>query len=201
MQTLGLPKYDYSQIEWGDLLGQGASYKVLGCCDKKTNEVIAVKCIKLPPSSTKFEAFEHRVSCVLRDIEVMQHESLREHDNILPLLGYGWNYEQGDTIPFLVTAMASEGTLRQYLKRTTTSIRTRFQLCGDVCAGLYELHLAGVAHGDVKLDNILVSHVQRGVEPAGLKAMIVRYSIIDRLLVLIWFVVGLRAFYVDSFRS
>ena len=158
MQGLGLPKYDYTHLQWGPLLGQGASYRVFKCIDQRTDEAVAVKRIKLPPSSSKFEAFEYRVSCVLRDIEVMHHEPIRNHRNILRLLGYGWNYEHGDTIPFLVTEIASEGTLRQYLKRTDLRIASRFRLCGDVCAGLYELHLSGIAHGDIKLDNILVNN-------------------------------------------
>lgn len=185
MQTLGLPKYDYSQLQVGDLLGEGASYRVFGCVNKITNEAVAVKRVKLPPSSTKFEAFEHRVSCVLRDIEVMQHGSLKEHNNILRLLGCGWNYMQGDTIPFLVTPIASEGTLRQYLRRTSVPLTTRFQLCGDVCAGIYELHLSGVAHGDVKLDNVLVNFGTDGTEPHVLTAMIVGWCFLGRLSMLI----------------
>ena len=111
----------------------------------------------------------------------MQHGPLRDHNNILHLLGYGWNYTQGDTIPFLVTAIASGGTLRQYLKSTSVSTTARFQLCGDVCAGIYELHLSGVAHGDVKLDNVLVDHGQGGTEPRGLKAIIVGWFFLNRL--------------------
>ena len=158
---------------------------MFGCINKITNEAVAVKRVKLPPSSTKFEAFEYRVSCVLRDIEVMQHGSLRDHRNILDLLGYGWNYTQGDTIPFLVTAMASGGTLRQYLRAASVSIATRLQLCGDVCAGIYELHLCGVAHGDIKLDNVLVNHGQGGPEPHGLTAIIVGVCFLNRLPILI----------------
>jgi hypothetical protein len=36
----------------------------------------------------------------------MKHAPLLKHDNILRLLGYGWDYEQGDTIPYLVTGLA-----------------------------------------------------------------------------------------------
>ena len=88
----------------------------------------------------------------------MHHAPLANHKNIIQLLGYGWDYEQGDTIPYLVTELAHEGTLRQYLSdRGYLSLKDRLELCGDVINGLNEIHLCGVCHGDVKLDNILVS--------------------------------------------
>lgn len=34
--------------------------------------------------------------------------------------------------------------------------RSRRELCYHVASGLYELHLSGVAHGDLKLENVLV---------------------------------------------
>jgi serine/threonine protein kinase len=123
---------------------------------------VAVKKIKLPPSSSNFEAFEHRVSCVLRDIEVMHHGPLAQHDNILRLWGYGWDNEQGDTIPYLVTELAQEGTLREYLRNSRVPIINRLGLCGQIIAGLYEMHLCGVAHGDLKLDNVLAVETELG---------------------------------------
>ena len=88
----------------------------------------------------------------------MHHEPLARHKNIIQLLGYGWDYEQGDTIPYLVTELAHQGTLRQYLsERHPLSLKDRLELCGDVISGLHEIHLCGVCHGDVKLDNVLVS--------------------------------------------
>ena len=53
--------------------------------------------------------------------------------------------------------LAEEGTLRQYLSRHKMNVRQGLELCGDVISGLYEIHLCGICHGDVKLDNILVS--------------------------------------------
>ena len=89
VQSLGLTTFDSSQIERTALLGQGVSYRVFGGTDRKSGSVIAVKRVKLPPSSTNHEAFEHRVTCVLRDIEVMHHGPLAQHTNIIKLLGYG----------------------------------------------------------------------------------------------------------------
>ena len=96
----------------------------------------------------------------------MQHAPLAKHKNIIKLLGYGWDYEQRDTIPYLVTELAHQGTLRQYLSdQGSISLKDRLELCGDVINGLYELHLCGVCHGDVKLDNVLVSSDVRTQRP------------------------------------
>lgn len=89
-------------------------------------------------------------------IEVMNHPPMAECDNILSLLGYGWNIDEG-SIPFLVTELAPWGTLRQYLK-ANSGLRglQKIKFCRDVMNGMSELHLAGVIHGDLKLDNVLV---------------------------------------------
>jgi serine/threonine protein kinase len=100
-------------------------------------------------------AFEHRVICVLRDIEVMHHAPLAKHRHVVQLLGYGWDNARGDTIPYLVTELASQGTLKEYLLRSKTTISEGLRFCRQVAQGLCELHLCGVIHGDLKLDNIL----------------------------------------------
>lgn len=91
----------------------------------------------------------------------MHHAPLASHENILDLLGYGWNLQ--DSIPFLVTECARHGTLRQFLKGNALRPRQKRKLCRDIASGLLELHLCGIAHGDIKLDNVLI--VDRGVEP------------------------------------
>ena len=52
--------------------------------------------------------------------------------------------------------LASESSLRLYLSKARVSAQDRLELCGDVIRGLYEIHLCGICHGDVKLDNISV---------------------------------------------
>lgn len=119
-----------------------------------SRQLVALKQVKLPPPNANIDAFRTRVSCVLKDIEVMNHAPLASHQNIIDLLGYGWN-RQG-SIPFLVTECAQHGTMRQLLQGTSLRDRLKHKLCRHVAAGLLELHLCGIAHGDVKLDNVLI---------------------------------------------
>ncbi|KAF5667503.1 serine threonine kinase [Fusarium denticulatum] len=144
--------------------GEGASYTVFRYTDVATNEAVAVKQIKLAQDANNHQAHQDRVECVLKDIEVMCHPPLAQHENILTLLGYGWGLRQGDTIPFIVTDYAAHGTLREYLQSGRAPMISKLSLCSQVACGLNRLHWAGVAHGDLKLENVLVfpSHTIEG---------------------------------------
>jgi serine/threonine protein kinase len=157
VQPLELNIFEGSNFEEGLQVGEGASYRVRRCVHRRSGQVVAMKQVKLPPKSSDLDAFHTRVACVLRDIEVMNHPPLAKCKHILHMLGYGWRL-QHESVPFLVTEYAPYGTLRQYLLQNRSEFcgRHKLQLCRDVSAGLEELHLAGVAHGDLKLDNILV---------------------------------------------
>ena len=157
IQPLKLDVFEGSSFDETVQAGEGASYRVKKCVHRPSKQVVAIKQVKLPPYSTHLDAFHSRVGCVLRDIEVMSHPPLAECKHILNLLGYGWRLHH-ESIPFLVTEYASYGTLRQFLRSRQSSLPgfQKLQLCRDVSAGLEELHLAGVVHGDLKLDNILV---------------------------------------------
>lgn len=87
----------------------------------------------------------------------MSHGPLAGHDNVLDILGYGWNFRGSGSIPFLVTEYATSGTMRDYLRRYRLPSRDKLLLCVNVARGIHELHLCGMAHGDLKLDNVLVS--------------------------------------------
>jgi serine/threonine protein kinase len=158
IQPLNLDLYKPENLPEQCKLGEGASYNVWKCLNRRspTKDLVAVKKVKLPRGNSDFEAFQSRVACVLKDIEVMNHPPMADCENILNILGYGWNVGEG-SIPFLVTELAPGGTLRQYLK-ANLSLRglQKIKFCRDVMSGMSELHLCGVIHGDLKLDNVLV---------------------------------------------
>ena len=148
--------YKASVIRKRSLLGEGASYRVLRCEDDQ-GSVFAVKQIKLPLEDSCPTAFARRVASVLRDIEVMRHASLARHENILSLLGYGWGFYEDSRLPYLVTELSDHKSLRQYLTLGgSKNLTQRYKLCCDVASGLHALHLSGFAHGDLKLENVLV---------------------------------------------
>ena len=105
---------------------------------------------------------------------------LAHRQNILDLYGYGWDIQSGNIIPFLVTELAAEGTLRHFLKNNELPIHDKLLFCKDIAQGLYSLHVAGIAHGDLKLDNVLVtpyvgkelSPLESGLRTTGMEARI-----------------------------
>ena len=157
LRPLRLQRYENAQLQETRILGEGAYYRVFGSKHLQSGSIFAVKRIKLPDAPSNPSAFQSRVRCILKDVEVMSHAPLAEHPNILNLLGYGWHSTGLEILPFIVTEYANLGTLREYLMGTKTTARLRRQLCYQVSSGLHGLHLCGVAHGDLKLENVLVT--------------------------------------------
>jgi serine/threonine protein kinase len=51
--------------------------------------------------------------------------------------------------------------MRDFLRTSLPPIRQPLTFCSHVTAGLAELHRSGVAHGDLKLENVLMSKGDR----------------------------------------
>ena len=162
LSQLKLQRYEEAQLQESELLGEGASYKVYKAKYTKTGSVVAVKKIKLLSALASQQPFKGLTGCMVRDIEVMSHRPLSNHPNILTLLGYGWESKGVGLLPFIVTECASLGTLREYLLRNRNDSKQKRELFFNVVCGLNELHLSGVAHGDLKLENVLVDLAEPG---------------------------------------
>ncbi|KAF1993520.1 kinase-like protein, partial [Amniculicola lignicola CBS 123094] len=155
IQRFNLDVFDSRTLQKDAHIGEGVSYRVSRCLHTRTNKLYARKEVKLPPKGADTGAFERQIACVLRDVEVMY--CLANRSNILDIFGYGWDIDSGSVIPFLVTEFAAEGTLRQFLRSSQLSVHEKLLFCKDVAQGLHSLHVAGIAHGDLKLDNVLVT--------------------------------------------
>ena len=152
-------------------------------CYHKAAKVVAVKEIKLPPGESQQDEFRRCVCCVLKDLEVMHHPPLARHDNIIRLLGYGYGLSGTNPLPFLVTEYSQHGTLREYLISKTPTLIDRLKLCGGVASGLHAMHLSGVAHGDVKLENVLVflNESEHGWRPEVVPKLVSRFLFLNSL--------------------
>ena len=157
IQPLQLPLVSSANLHDHVEVGEGSSYRVFRCTDRKNDCLVAVKQVKLHYNPSQHQQFQRFVHCVLRDLEVMHHEPIAIHPNLIGLLGYGWGLTNDSVLPFIVTEFAELGCMRDYLRNCKSPLRLRLSFCSQVTAGLAEVHRSGVAHGDLKLENVLMT--------------------------------------------
>ncbi|GLV55336.1 hypothetical protein KDH_21830 [Dictyobacter sp. S3.2.2.5] len=114
------------------------------------NKVVAIKIfheyVETPKAHEKFES------------EVRILKRLR-HEHIVPIIAHGIKYmkSQEASLPFLITELAPEGSLRDLLNRTNGPLPKQLALMIIIQVGeaLHYAHENNVAHRDIKPENIL----------------------------------------------
>lgn len=185
IQPLDLRVFDGSEFQAGEEVGRGISYRVFRQQHRHTREVFAIKQLRVSDGPSQDAT---RMRCIYKDIVVMQYPPLAVHDNIVHLEGYGWNASSKSYAPFLVLEYAVHNTMRAFLRDMGHQVRAAQQeteqelqkgplakeqrpysfilrLCSNVRSGLIALHEHNVFHGDVKLENVLITITERGDAP------------------------------------
>jgi len=167
------PKHMLINMYWSGnkpVIGVGHHFRVYGCPlsalnlapDKGLGNVptgTEVLCIKVPNRS--HETNRHDLyQAVLRELRVLCHPSLSNHENIISLLGFDFEQDYDDpqvAWPVLVMECSEYGTLhdfQQNSKDMTPDLLRRLLL--DVALGLDTLHQCNIIHGDMKSENVLI---------------------------------------------
>jgi serine/threonine protein kinase len=103
-----------------------------------------------------------RLQAFQRELRVLTHTPLRNHENIVKLLGVGWERNRSDISspvfhwPLLVQEYASYGSMIDFLETNEVGFDDRLRLCVDVGKGLAALHACDITHADVKPENVLI---------------------------------------------
>ncbi|KAI1211927.1 uncharacterized protein F4807DRAFT_458132 [Annulohypoxylon truncatum] len=93
---------------------------------------------------------------ILREIRSFCHPALRGHPNIIQLLFIGWQEES--RFPIMAMELGEHGSLDFIIREANpgpTPIQKR-HITLDIALGLRAIHRAGLVHGDLKPDNVLI---------------------------------------------
>lgn len=159
VRSLNLPRFRYEDLVRQRDLGEGETYRVEEC--RSRNHVVAIKHLKVNNDSAEQAKFGSRLRAVVLEIQVMRHPPLEAHPNLPSVFGYGWKTLNNSILPFIVVEYAGLGTFREWVRNKGVqpefgNLKDIEVLLGDVVSGLSALHSCGIAHGDVKLDNVLI---------------------------------------------
>jgi serine/threonine protein kinase len=141
---------------------EGADYTVDVCKQSSDNKLVVVKHVKvrLPLIGSVINQdveLSRRLRKALKEVSIMQMSGIEACENILNILGFGWEFA-GDSLtsPFLVVEHAEHGTLRDYLRASRPGWDEKHSLSEGVAKGLRALHSYAIIHGDIKMENVLV---------------------------------------------
>ena len=97
------------------------------------------------------------------EIVALTHPVLKDHTNIINLLGWG-KEETNWHAPLLLVMELAVSDLKTLLdkSRPELSWEAKYQLCLDIGAGLDVIHDCHLIHGDLKPENVLITHDENG---------------------------------------
>lgn len=96
---------------------------------------------------------------ILTEFHALLYPPLLEHPNVVNLLDIAWGtnpFNPAQRLPALVLEYADQGTLLDAINLGSLSSKEKRVLLNDVASGLQALHDAGLVHGDVKAENVLL---------------------------------------------
>ncbi len=142
IEPISLPNISYRQFVLGKLVGSGALGKVYRARLQSDGQVVAVKFMH-----RHLWTNPHSRLSFLREID---HASKINHSGIVKYLGWGQSPHGG---PYLVCEyIDGQPLINVQPNDSSTAVQWLFQICEAVAAA----HAAGVVHGDLTPNNILL---------------------------------------------
>lgn len=136
--------FRHSDLEIGEVLGQGFFGRVLKVTHKTTGQVMVMKEIVRCTDEAK--------TGFLKEVTLLK---ALHHPNVLRFIGI--LFQPGKLLT-LITEYAGGGTLRQKIKRLSEPFpwTLRVQIARDIAAGMVYLHEQNVVHRDLNSKNCLL---------------------------------------------
>lgn len=126
-------------------LGQGAMGTVYKAVDPRLDRIVALKTVKLDPSSPDYTEFRERFHAEAKSAGRLSHP------NIVTIHDFG----EVDGTAYIAMEFLRGETLRQMLDRQRFSVRRAVRYAAQIADGLAAAHADGVVHRDVKPANVL----------------------------------------------
>ncbi|KAA6381255.1 MAG: putative Calcium/calmodulin-dependent protein kinase type 1 [Streblomastix strix] len=146
----GLPSNLFANYEIMEEIGEGSFAKVKKAKNKSNGQFVAIKFI----NKSKVVSDKHQIEALVREIEIMKK---MKHNNIIQLLEV---YELNDKL-CLVMELATGGEVLDKLAiRGYYSELDAQALLSSLFQAVQHMHNAGIAHRDLKLENILFENDQ-----------------------------------------
>jgi predicted ATPase/serine/threonine protein kinase len=128
------------------LLGAGGMGEVYRARDPRLERIVAIKV--LPAAFSADRDRLHRFAQEARSASALNHP------NIITIHELG---QHGST-HYIAMELVEGKTLRQLLASGSLPIRKTIEIAAQVAEGLAKAHEAGISHGDLKPENLMVSH-------------------------------------------
>jgi serine/threonine protein kinase len=139
-------------------IGEGRSFSVRALKMPPPDRSFVLKSV-LPVSDFSNREEQSRLGDVILELRTLSHQPLRNHRNIVKLLGLGWETDTADPLqkwPVLIQECAN-GTLDDLLRREPDiPYQHRLELSLGVSNGLHAIQSCKIVHGDLKPGNVLI---------------------------------------------
>jgi serine/threonine-protein kinase len=148
-----------------DQLAEGGHSVIYRAEDERLRRPACVKLLRLPPIDEAFRsAIEERF---VKEAFLLGRLC---HPTTIKIFDFGYfrprPKNQNREIPFQITELVAGGPLSRFVKRRgRLGAAELLSLLGPVARALAEVHAAGIAHLDVKPQNILLARTAQGREP------------------------------------
>jgi len=155
--SLSLPLGPFDATD--SVLGEGGYAKVVLGRNRNTGEKVAIKLLDTRADAASGRAASSEAA-IVREVAALRRAGA--HPNVCQLLGYYRLGKDGD-VHAMVMELCGGGELFRLVERFgAVEERRVLPLFVGVLAGLRHLHAQGIAHRDLKLENILLARVESG---------------------------------------